>query len=162
MIKKAEELILNESGLKKFRDECKKSSKRIVLLTGVFDILHPGHLKFLEESKECGDVLIVGVDTDALVKEFKGERRPILGEYDRAHLLAGFECVSCVHIFSDHVDLIRQIKPDVYIMSAGSIRKPEERTEIHEAIREVSGQVIVFDEFSTIHSSEMINKMNKI
>ena len=75
----------------------KKNSKKVVLVTGVFDILHKGHLKFLENARECGDVLIVGINDDEYVRKSKGNSRPIQDEYDRAYLIAGFECVSLVH-----------------------------------------------------------------
>ena len=158
MITKTEELILNKSELKKFRDECRKNSKKVVLAQGVFDILHPGHLKFLEKSRECGDILIVGINDDAFART-KGNNRPIQGEYDRAHLIAGFKCVSCVHIFSDDIDLIRLVQPDIFIMSTAASETIEECVDQQQLVREQGGQIIIFDAFSTTHSTTIIENI---
>ena len=158
MITKAEELILDELDLKKFRDECRENSKKVVLAQGVFDILHPGHLKFLEKSRECGDILIVGINNDAFART-KGDNRPIQGEHDRAHLIAGFESVSCVHIFSDNVDLIRLVQPDFFIMSTAASETVEERADLQTLVRKMGGQIIIFDAFSTTHSTKVIEKI---
>ena len=158
---KAGELILDSSKLKEISAECKKKSKRVVLATGAFDILHPGHLKFLEKSREFGDVLIVGINHDDFLKIRKGESRPIQSGYDRAYLVAGFECVSYVHIFSDDLDLIQLIQPDVFIMSTTSTHQPAERPKHYEMLREIGGQVIVLDAFSTTHTTQLIEKLNR-
>ena len=155
-----DKLILSASELVKFRDECKKNSKKVVLTTGVFDILHPGHLKFLEKARECGDVLIVGVNDDEYVRKSKGDSRPIQNEYDRAYLIAGFECVSCAHIYSFGNDFFQLLKPDILIMSSAGGRKPDDRAEHFKIIEENGGKVVIFDAFSTIHSSEIITKYN--
>ena len=157
----AEDFIYDEAEIKKFRDECRKYSKKVVLATGVYDILHPGHLKFLEKSRACGNVLIVGINDDAFARK-KGKNRPVQNEYDRAYLISGFECVSCVHIFdnSDHgKNLIRLVEPDVYIMSRTSEEKPEERTEHFALIKELGGEVVVLDACSTTHSTQMIEQL---
>ncbi|MGB5966196.1 MAG: adenylyltransferase/cytidyltransferase family protein [Sulfurimonadaceae bacterium] len=162
MSTKVEDFIFDESELKKFRDECRKNSKKVVLATGVYDILHPGHLKFLVKSRECGDVLIVAINDDAFAGK-KGNNRPIQNEYERAYLISGFECVSCVHIFdnSDHgKNLIRLVEPDVYIMSMTSQQKPEDRTEHYELIREFGGEVVVLDACSSTHSTNLIEQLN--
>ena len=160
MILTMDKLILNASELVKFRDGYRKNAKKVVLATGVFDILHPAHLKFLEKSREYGDVLIVGINDDDFARK-KGANRPVQNEYDRAYLIAGFSCVSCVHIFDngdDARDILRLIKPDVYIMSTTSSQRPEDRSQ-HELIREIGGKVIVFDAFSTTHSTTIIEKI---
>lgn len=163
MISKTEDLIFNESQLIKFRKDCQKRSKKVVFVTGVFDILHVGHLRFLEKSKKYGDVLIVGINDDAFART-KEKNRPIQNEYDRANLIAGLKCVSCVHIYDiikeDTLDLLRIVKPDVFIMSTTSTRKPEERIHQSELVRKMGGQVVVFDACSNIHSTSIINKSN--
>ena len=161
MIKTSEDFILDEVELKKLRDEYRRNSKKVVLATGVYDILHPGHLKFLEKSRECGDVLIVGINDDAFARK-KGTNRPIQNEQDRAQLIAGFRCVNFVHIFdnSDNAkNLIRLVQPDIYIMSSTSEEKPKDRTEHLELIRDLGGKVVVFDACSGTHSSKIIEKI---
>ena len=77
----------------------KSEGKKIVFTNGCFDILHLGHVKYLETAKSFGDVLIVGVNSDASVKRLKGESRPVNPEYDRAYLLAALDSVDFVTIF---------------------------------------------------------------
>ncbi len=154
-------LIFKELELKIFCDKCRENSKSIVLATGVFDILHPGHLKFLEKSREYGDVLIVGINDDIFARE-KGMNRPIQNENDRAYLISGFKCVNYVHIFdrgNRGMDLIQLVQPDIFIMSKTSQNKPEDRTELFELMRELGGKVIVFDAFSTSHSTDIIDNI---
>ena len=102
-------------------DQCVKSARakhqRIVFTNGCFDILHLGHVKYLEIAKSFGDILIVGLNADSSVRELKGPTRPINPEYDRAYLLAALEVVDYVVIFSEETpyDLIKMIAPDVLV-----------------------------------------------
>ncbi|WP_281243976.1 D-glycero-beta-D-manno-heptose 1-phosphate adenylyltransferase [Thermodesulforhabdus norvegica] len=92
----------------------------IVFTNGCFDILHPGHLRYLEEAKAQGDILIVGVNSDRSVAMLKGPKRPILDEKARAELVAGLHCVDFVTIFDtpDPLPLIELIIPDVLVKGA--------------------------------------------
>ncbi len=92
-------------------------NKKIVFTNGCFDILHIGHVKYLQKAKTLGDVLIVGVNSNESVKRLKGEDRPINDEYDRAYLLASLEVVDYVVIFKEDTpyELIKKIKPDVLV-----------------------------------------------
>ena len=94
----------------------RKQNKKIVTTNGVFDILHLGHVKYLEEEKKLGDVLIVGVNTDASVKKIKGDKRPINDEKSRMGVLAGLESVDYAFFFNekDPRNWIEQIKPDIH------------------------------------------------
>ena len=94
----------------------KKQNKKIVTTNGVFDILHLGHVKYLEEAKKLGDVLIVGVNTDASVKKNKGDKRPINDQKSRLGVLAGLESVDYVFLFDEKDPRIwlDKIKPDIH------------------------------------------------
>jgi D-beta-D-heptose 7-phosphate kinase/D-beta-D-heptose 1-phosphate adenosyltransferase len=94
--------------------------KKIVFTNGCFDILHLGHIKYLEEAKKLGEVLIVGVNSDASVKRLKGETRPINPEFDRAYLLNALKSVDYTVIFSEDTpyELIKTIAPDVLVKGA--------------------------------------------
>lgn len=156
-----EDLIFNELELSLFREDCRGKSKKVVFASGVYDILHVGHLRFLEKAKACGDVLIVGINDDAFAKT-KGKNRPIQNEKNRASLVAGFECVNGVHIFDngdDAKDIIRLVQPDVYIMSTTSTEKPENRLQHYELVKKLGGRVIVFDACSTSHSTSIIEHL---
>lgn len=158
---KAKKLIYNKSQLTEFRKNCFEDNKKVVFVSGVFDILHVGHLKFLEQAKAYGDVLIVGINDDKFART-KGNGRPIQSEYDRATLVAGFECVSCVHIYdiqkNDALDILSFVRPDVFIMSTTSNRKPNERKHHKDLVEKLGGRVVVFDACANVHSTSLINR----
>lgn len=98
-------------------NELSSKNKKIVFTNGCFDILHVGHVKYLEQAKSFGDVLIIGINSDSSVKSIKGENRPINAESDRAYILASLEAVDYVVIFDDDTpyDLIKLINPNVLV-----------------------------------------------
>jgi len=95
----------------------KEQGQRVVFTNGCFDILHVGHVKYLQEAKSFGDILIVGLNSDASVRELKGPTRPVNVEDDRAYILAALDAVDYVVKFSDDTphDLIKMIAPDVLV-----------------------------------------------
>lgn len=95
----------------------KEHGQRVVFTNGCFDILHVGHVKYLQEAKSFGDILIVGLNSDASVRELKGPTRPVNTEDDRAYILAALDAVDYVVKFSDDTphDLIKMITPDVLV-----------------------------------------------
>lgn len=98
-------------------ERLKKERKKIVFTNGCFDILHVGHVKYLQEAKSYGDVLIVGLNSDSSVRELKGPTRPINSEEDRAYILASLEAVDYVVMFSEDTpyELIKNISPDILV-----------------------------------------------
>ena len=103
--------------LAKLLEDARAKGKTIVTTNGCFDVLHLGHLRYLQAARELGDLLVVGVNSDASVQALKGANRPLVPENERAELLAGLECVDYVTIFSelDPVALLSQLKPDVHV-----------------------------------------------
>ncbi len=95
----------------------KQAGKRIVFTNGCFDILHPGHIRYLQEARSLGDVLVVGVNSDRSVRELKGPQRPILTEQERCLLLSGLESVSYATVFDEPTPLalIRSVLPHVLV-----------------------------------------------
>jgi len=95
----------------------KARKQKIVFTNGCFDILHLGHVKYLEVAKSFGDILVVGLNADSSVTKLKGPTRPVNPEYDRAYLLAALEVVDYVVIFSEETphDLIKMISPDILV-----------------------------------------------
>jgi rfaE bifunctional protein nucleotidyltransferase chain/domain len=93
------------------------ADQTIVFTNGCFDILHAGHVQYLEQAKELGDILVVGLNSDASIARLKGKSRPINCEADRALVLAGLEAVDCVIIFEDDTpyDLIKALQPDILV-----------------------------------------------
>lgn len=98
----------------------KKENKTVVMTNGCFDILHAGHVRYLKMSKKCGDVLVVGLNSDSSVKALKGESRPINNQSDRAEVLAGLEAVDYIILFDEisPIKLLETIKPDIYTKGA--------------------------------------------
>ncbi len=95
----------------------KAEGKRIVFTNGCFDLLHVGHVAYLEEARSYGDVLIVGLNSDASVKRIKGPQRPIMPEWARARMLAALWAVDYVVVFEEETPLrvIRELKPHVLV-----------------------------------------------
>ncbi len=108
-------LTLDEAILRFGRE--KRNGRRIVFTNGCFELLHPGHLRLLEQARELGDVLVVGLNSDASVSKLKGEGRPIWPERKRAEILAALECVDAVVIFNEPTprELIARLLPDVLV-----------------------------------------------
>jgi rfaE bifunctional protein nucleotidyltransferase chain/domain len=98
-------------------NELRQRGLRIVFTNGCFDILHPGHLSYLQKARSLGDVLIVGINSDRSVKELKGDLRPIFDQDERCELLSGLESVNFITIFDESTprDLIKVILPDVLV-----------------------------------------------
>jgi rfaE bifunctional protein nucleotidyltransferase chain/domain len=92
-----------------------RGTVRVVFTNGCFDLLHPGHIQTLESSRALGDALIVGLNSDASIRELKGPGRPVVAEQERAELIAALECVDAVVIFNEPNprEIIAAILPDV-------------------------------------------------
>ena len=103
-----------------FADRQRALGKRVVFTNGVFDILHPGHLRYLQQARALGDALIVGLNSDASVRRNKGPERPINPEDERREILLALECVDAVVIFDEETpaEIIRAIQPDVLVKGA--------------------------------------------
>jgi len=97
--------------LSSFRD------KKVVFTNGCFDLLHVGHVRYLQEAKKLGDFLVVGINSDASVKRLKGPTRPVQNENDRAEILAALGCVDMTVIFTEDTpeELIKAIKPHILV-----------------------------------------------
>jgi rfaE bifunctional protein nucleotidyltransferase chain/domain len=95
----------------------KRNGRRVVFTNGCFDLLHPGHIQSLESARALGDVLIVGINSDASVQKLKGANRPVLPEQERAEILAGLESVDAVLIFDEPTPqrVIAALLPDVLV-----------------------------------------------
>ncbi|MCF2611964.1 D-glycero-beta-D-manno-heptose 1-phosphate adenylyltransferase [Fusobacterium perfoetens] len=104
----------------------KSQNKKVVFTNGCFDILHVGHLRYLNEAKKQGDVLIIGVNSDASVKRLKGESRPINNQFDRAEMLSGLKVVDYTVIFEEDTpeELIATLKPSIHV-KGGDYKKED-------------------------------------
>jgi D-beta-D-heptose 7-phosphate kinase/D-beta-D-heptose 1-phosphate adenosyltransferase len=105
------------SNLKKEIEEIKAKGKRIVFTNGCFDLLHPGHMRYLDAARQLGDYLVVAVNTDRSVKAIKGAGRPIQSQDERTELLAALSFVDAVVLFDEDnpLNVIRQLVPNVLV-----------------------------------------------
>jgi len=108
------------SEIKSLRKEFKEQKKKVVFTNGVFDLIHAGHVDYLAKAKALGDILIVGINTDASVKRIKGDRRPILKQDERAFIISNLKTVDFVVLFREDTPakLIDELVPDILIKGA--------------------------------------------
>ena len=103
-----------------FVRDLRARGRTIVFTNGVFDLLHPGHVRYLQQARSLGDALIVGVNSDRSVRSIKGPTRPITPEGERAELIAGLACVDAAVVFDEDTpwQLIAALQPDVLVKGA--------------------------------------------
>jgi D-beta-D-heptose 7-phosphate kinase/D-beta-D-heptose 1-phosphate adenosyltransferase len=140
--------------------DLKTKGKRIVFTNGCFDLLHIGHVRYLEKAKALGDVLVVGVNSDSSVRKLKGRRRPILPEHERAEILSGLGCVDYVALFDeiDPLKLITSLKPDV-LVKGGDWTK--EQTVGKEVVERSGGEVVILPFVKGASTSNLIETILK-
>jgi rfaE bifunctional protein nucleotidyltransferase chain/domain len=103
-----------------FTRRLQAQGQMVVFTNGVFDILHPGHLRYLQQARALGDALIIGLNADASVRRNKGPERPINTEAERAEILEALECVDAVVVFDEDTpaEIIRALQPDILVKGA--------------------------------------------
>jgi D-beta-D-heptose 7-phosphate kinase/D-beta-D-heptose 1-phosphate adenosyltransferase len=111
---------MTPEGIGSFVRGHRASGRRIVFTNGVFDLLHPGHVRYLQEARSLGDVLIVGLNADASVRRNKGPARPINPQEERAEVLSALTCVDAVVVFGEDTpaEIIRLVQPDILVKGA--------------------------------------------
>ena len=120
-------------------EDAKRDGKRVVLANGHFDLLHVGHVRYLEGARAAGDVLVVGVNGDEVTKKLKGPGRPILSAAERAELVAALESVDVVVVFDDInvAALLKRLRPDVHCKGTDYT---EDTVPEREVMRELGGE----------------------
>ena len=119
------EKIIPWNKLARWRESVRSSGRRLVVTNGCFDVLHLGHVTYLEDARNEGDLLLVGVNSDEAVRQLKGPERPVNGESDRASTLAALESVNAVCVFDDKsaVQFLSIAQPDVYVKGGDFTRE---------------------------------------
>lgn len=138
----------------------RREGRRIVLANGCFDILHVGHVRYLEEARRCGDVLVVGVNSDRAVAALKGEGRPVLNEKGRAELVAALESVDYVVIFDEltAAELLVDLRPDVHCKGTDySAETVPER----EVVRSFGGEVRIVGDPKNHSTRELLAEISR-
>ena len=134
---------------------------RVVFTNGVFDLLHPGHVRYLQDARRLGDALLVGLNSDASVRANKGPGRPINPEGDRAEILLALECVDAVAIFEEETphEIISRIQPDVLVK--GSDWGPDNIVG-RDVVEARGGRVVRMDLAPGYSTTELVNKVRDL
>lgn len=138
-----DKIIVREQ-LRAWRDQMRRGGRRLVVTNGCFDLLHVGHVTYLEAARRLGDALLVGLNSDESVRALKGAGRPLNPEADRAAVLAALESVSAVCIFSEAtaVRFLADAQPDIYVKGGDytldSINQEERRV-----VEEAGGRIVI-------------------
>lgn len=108
--------VLDAAEMSALRDSMDSAGQKLVFTNGCFDLLHAGHVRYLQKARALGDALVVGLNSDRSVRELKGEGRPLNGQDDRAEVLAALGCVDFVVIFDGKraTELLRTVRPHLY------------------------------------------------
>ncbi len=138
----------------------RRQGKRIVFTNGCFDILHSGHIQYLNQAKENGDVLVVGINTDQGVKRLKGPNRPINPLEDRVQVLSGLSCVDHIIPFEEDIpyNLIRLIKPDVFVKGGDYTRRMLPEAEL---VEELGGAVHILPYIENHSTTNIIERIRE-
>lgn len=140
--------------------ELRKSGSSIVFTNGCFDLLHMGHITYLNEARGLGDVLVVGVNTDRSVRALKGEQRPIIPEQERSHILAALESVDFVILFDEDtpLELIQALRPDILVKGADYTKEQVVGLDIVESY---GGSVVLLPLVENMSTSALINRIKE-
>jgi D-beta-D-heptose 7-phosphate kinase/D-beta-D-heptose 1-phosphate adenosyltransferase len=152
--------IKTKEELQRIVDNFKAKGKRIVFTNGCFDLLHVGHIRYLEEAKTLGDILVVGINSDQSIRRIKGPYRPILPEEERAEVLSGLGCVDYISIFdeADPLELISSLQPHI-LVKGGDWTK--ETTVGKEVVERSGGKVIILPFVQGASTSNLIEAILK-
>ena len=138
----------------------KNKNKKIVTTNGIFDILHIGHIRYLQEAKKLGNVLIVAVNSDSSTRQIKGPKRPLNSEKDRAEALASLECVDYIAIFNEKnpIRVLARIKPDIHVK--GGDYNISQLTE-KDIVEKNKGKVVLIPKVEGYSTTDLIKKIVK-
>ena len=144
-------------------DRLKAEGKKIVFTNGCFDLLHPGHIRYLDKARNEGDFLVVALNSDSSVKRIKGEGRPIFNEKERCEIVSGLAYVDFLTIFEEETpqEIIEELQPDVLVKGGDW---PKEQIVGREAVESAGGKVLSIgfeQDFSTSSIIERIRGANK-
>lgn len=156
--------VLNRAQLTAVCQMLHDDGKRIVFTNGCFDILHRGHVSYLTQARELGDILVVGVNTDASVRRLKGEQRPVVAEDDRAEIVAALRVVDSVVLFDEDTpyELIQAVQPDVLVKGGDYDPEATEGSRYivgSDVVRQRGGQVAVINLVPGRSTTELIRRI---
>ncbi|MEA3347360.1 MAG: D-glycero-beta-D-manno-heptose 1-phosphate adenylyltransferase [Candidatus Auribacterota bacterium] len=141
-------------------EKYKNQNKKIAFTNGCFDIIHVGHIRYLKKASECGDCLLVGLNSDSSVAKIKGSGRPLVSQDERKEILEAFECVDEVIIFDESTpfELIKAVKPDVIVK--GGDWKAEDIIG-KDIVEKNGGKTVTIEYIPGRSTTEFINKIKE-
>ncbi len=153
--------VVTTDELARISKSLRQSGKKLVVTNGCFDLLHVGHVRYLQAARALGDALAVGVNGDASVRSLKGESRPLNAEQDRAEVVAALGCVDFVAIFPElrATRFLEQVQPSVYVKGGDYTPEnlnPEER----QALEEIGAEIRIIPFEQGYSTSALIERMN--
>ena len=157
----AHEKIISLEQLPAWRDSLREVGKRLVVTNGCFDLLHAGHVTYLEQAAALGDLLLVGCNGDESVRQLKGEGRPLNPEADRALVLSALESVGSVVVFPERraEDFLRLAKPDVYVKGGDYTPETLDAGE-RVAVESGGGEIVIIPFVPGKSTTDIIQRMN--
>ncbi len=155
--------ILTWSSLAAWRKSFRATGRKLVVTNGCFDILHLGHASYLEQARNQGDVLLVGVNSDQGVRELKGPTRPLNDEGERAALLAALQSVdfACVFPGKRAIDFLATAQPDVYVKGGDYTLETLDQQERAE-VEKVGGQIVLIPFLPGRSTTGLLSKIQKL
>ena len=154
--------VLSGKALAEAVRKLQKQGKRVVWTNGCFDLLHAGHLAVLKKAKKLGDVLVVGLNSDASTRKLKGPGRPVNPQRDRAHLLAALRPVDYVAIFRSitPLQLLKQVKPDIFA-KGGDYTLETMRQDERRAVESYGGKIRFLPFVKGYSTTNSLKKLKK-
>lgn len=153
--------LISREELPRLRETLHAQGRKIVFTNGCFDVLHVGHLRYLQQARAQGDALVVGLNSDASVRALKGAGRPIVPEDERAELLAGLECVDWVTLFPEATPeaTLAALKPDIHVKGGDYTEDqlPEARV-----VREYGGEVRIMGLVPGRSTTDVVRRIREL
>ena len=154
--------ILDPQKLASIIDQDRDAGRKIVFTNGCFDILHRGHIEYLSDASDLGDIFIIGLNSDDSIRSIKGENRPAVDEESRAFTLAAFEFVDYIVLFSEDTpsELMKILLPDIWV-KGGDYKNIEDLPE-YRILIENGGEVVVLPYVEGFSTTDIYNKIQGI
>jgi D-glycero-beta-D-manno-heptose 1-phosphate adenylyltransferase len=157
------EKIVSADKLPEWRKAIRASGRRLVVTNGCFDLLHLGHVTYLESARNQGDLLLVGVNGDAAVRQLKGPERPVNNESDRAAVLAALESVSAVSIFAEKTAsrFLSTVQPDIYV-KGGDYTIDTINQEERQIVEKAGGKIVLLSFVPGRSTTALLKKISQL